>query len=275
MHQEVVFSLAHSILCIPLALHGLWESGWLGHFFSSLPSSSSFSTFGVEEFWWKTTPATTRCIMFSSLYFLWDLVHEFMKKDGKAENRFHAFMGFTSYGVIGLWLAQGHILLCLSLLNELSTPFYNAYRITKGNKIHSRRNKWADPSKVAGLQKTFMVDNPLPERLGFRKIPHALAKKDADVETVDVAAAAAAAGRRFAMAFFLIRVLFMPAYLLFRIRPFIVAGLLNPRCYLPALAATLELAVSTALNFYWFALILRHALKKSELQQQKITQFTK
>jgi len=215
MEREVVYSLVHSVMCIPLCLHGLWEADWMG-LSSGLPTELT-----VAEFWWRTTPATTRCVIFSALYFLWDLFHEFRKKDGRTDNRFHAFMGATAYAVVGLWLAQGHTLLCLSLVNEISTPFYNAFRII------SHRLKLA---KEATLRASLEQDR-------------------------------AYAGKVFATAFFIVRVAFMPIYLWCRIRPFIIAGLAMPKCRVPAAIAAFELSLSTALNLFWFILILKAAIR--------------
>lgn len=230
--RDVALSLAHSVICVPLGLYALWDVDWLWKY-----DVNHMNDLLVRDFWWATTPATTRAIVYSSLYFFWDLCHEWQQASaGKWENLLHASVGFSSYALVGLWLRQGHILLCLALLNELSTPFYNFYRIAN-DRLHKEKEQKKDDG-------------------------------DMDTRVISLGHARAVAGELFAMAFFAVRILFMPMYLWCRVRPFVNRGLELPNSRVPAGIALVELSISTFLNFYWFTLIVRAAIRHRPSRDQ-------
>ena len=231
--MEVLVSMVHSVVCLPLCMLALWDVGWLSRF-----NGQDLRLETVEAFWFLTTEQTRRCIEWSAAYFAWELCHEvrnawIAKTPPKYDNLMHAAMSFTAYWLLGFYFGIGHVALCVALSCEASTPFYNLYRAATDRYyyyLHSENDqeaekweRWRSMTRVA-----------------------------------------------FAVAFTVVRVVWQPIFFWFMIVPFIQAGWHIPTplthcgfgiCPPAAPIALLEFSISILLNLNWFCLIVTTAKK--------------
>lgn len=279
-------SVIHSLVCLPLCIAALVDVGWWSSYASPPPPNPN--KIDVYFFWFLTTGKTRQCIFFSAVYFGWELAVElkkYAKGRGQFDNLCHALMSSTAYCFIGWYLELGHITLCLALVSELSTPFLNLFYLARDREYrlapptkpltppalteigdvlnlaadiahHSQSNATPGKTVYTTNQVSAIVEKVAHEQNELR------AKLKWQREWAQVA---------FAVAFFLVRIVWQPLIVYYSVSPYIVAGwdMVDTRCsggicLRPAVVAAAEFTVSVLLNFYWFGLILAAAARRSK-----------